>query len=158
MHCARVGRIGLSSERSPTMHPRAHVVRFACVVATVLVGCAASNPPPPRAAKKAAPAKVELTSAQAPAPRTPKEPTAQVVIAPDIREICHIEDVETAPKFDFDRSDLTLEVRHPLQQLAECLTTGPLKGQRVLLTGRADPRGEDEYNMSLGSSRAASVG
>jgi peptidoglycan-associated lipoprotein len=33
-----------------------------------------------------------------------------------------------------------------------------LRGRTLHLTGRADPRGENDYNMALGSSRAASVG
>ena len=44
-----------------------------------------------------------------------------------------------------------------LEQVARCLTTGPLKGRHVELIGRADPRGEVEYNMILGESRASTV-
>ena len=44
-----------------------------------------------------------------------------------------------------------------LDQVARCVTTGPLKGRTLRLTGRADPRGEQEYNMTLGSSRADAV-
>src|SRR5262249_56575406 len=44
-----------------------------------------------------------------------------------------------------------------LDQLATCLTTGALKGKAVALIGRADPRGTEEYNLGLGSRRAASV-
>ncbi len=128
---------------------------LACALTAACLGCA-SEKPTVRAAKHPSPvAKVETTSAEIP---RPKPPAAEVNIAPDIREICHIEDISTAPKFDFDRYDLRLEARRPLEQLADCLTTGPLRGQHVVLTGRADPRGEDEYNMVLGSSRAASVG
>jgi peptidoglycan-associated lipoprotein len=45
-----------------------------------------------------------------------------------------------------------------LDQLATCMTTGKLKGKSVSLIGRADPRGTEEYNLGLGSRRAASVG
>jgi len=44
-----------------------------------------------------------------------------------------------------------------LQRLLGCLTTGPLKGSRVLLTGHCDNRGEYEFNMSLGAERAEVV-
>ena len=64
---------------------------------------------------------------------------------------------ETAPKFDFDSSDLTQAERDVLAQVAKCLTTGPLKGRSVQLVGRADPRGETEYNMTLGGKRANAV-
>ena len=45
-----------------------------------------------------------------------------------------------------------------LDQLATCLTSGPLKGKPVSLIGRADPRGTEEYNLGLSSRRAHSVG
>ena len=44
-----------------------------------------------------------------------------------------------------------------LSAIAKCLTTGPLKGRSVDLVGRADPRGETEYNMTLGAKRARHV-
>jgi peptidoglycan-associated lipoprotein len=37
------------------------------------------------------------------------------------------------------------------------MTTGPLKEKNVELIGRADPRGEAEYNMNLGAIRADAV-
>jgi peptidoglycan-associated lipoprotein len=37
------------------------------------------------------------------------------------------------------------------------MTDGALKGKNVELVGRADPRGEQEYNMGLGSSRATAA-
>ena len=52
---------------------------------------------------------------------------------------------------------VTDEEKGILEQVAKCLTTGPLKGRAVDLLGRADPRGETEYNMSLGEARADSV-
>ncbi|MFI5302902.1 MAG: OmpA family protein, partial [Polyangiales bacterium] len=38
-----------------------------------------------------------------------------------------------------------------------CFATGPLKGRKLSLIGRADPRGETEYNVALGQSRADAV-
>ena len=37
------------------------------------------------------------------------------------------------------------------------MTTGSLKGAKVLLTGHCDPRGEYEFNMVLGAERAENV-
>lgn len=37
------------------------------------------------------------------------------------------------------------------------MTTGPLAGKNIELVGRADPRGEAEYNMNLGATRADAV-
>lgn len=62
-----------------------------------------------------------------------------------------------APKFSYDDSDLLPADRDVLQQVAECLTHGPLQGKSVELIGRADPRGTEEYNLGLGSRRANSV-
>jgi hypothetical protein len=44
-----------------------------------------------------------------------------------------------------------------LDAIAACLTTGPLRSERVRLVGHADPRGTDAYNTKLGLSRAESV-
>ena len=63
-----------------------------------------------------------------------------------------------APKFDLDRAELLPEDQAVLDQVAQCVTNGPLSGRAIELTGRADPRGTDEYNMSLGARRAESVG
>jgi outer membrane protein OmpA-like peptidoglycan-associated protein len=38
-----------------------------------------------------------------------------------------------------------------------CFTSGPLKGRTLKLVGHADPRGDSDYNMTLGQSRADSV-
>lgn len=38
------------------------------------------------------------------------------------------------------------------------MTTGSLKGRSLRLVGRADPRGEVEYNFVLGESHAGNIG
>jgi peptidoglycan-associated lipoprotein len=69
----------------------------------------------------------------------------------------HLGNVEEAPKFDFDEAALLPQDRNVLAQIAKCVTTGPLKGRKLSLVGRADPRGETEYNMVLGEHRAGAV-
>jgi peptidoglycan-associated lipoprotein len=69
----------------------------------------------------------------------------------------HFSNVDQAPKFDFDRAELTSDDRAVLDQVAQCVTSGPLKGRSLHMVGRADPRGEVEYNMALGEHRASSV-
>ena len=44
-----------------------------------------------------------------------------------------------------------------MKKLADCFSTGPLKGRELRLVGHADPRGEEEYNMVLGGRRADNV-
>jgi peptidoglycan-associated lipoprotein len=80
-------------------------------------------------------------------------------VSSDIMEACKItfSNVDRAPKFDFDRSALEDQDRDVLNQVAKCVTTGPLKGRSLKLIGRADPRGEVEYNFVLGEHRAGSV-
>ena len=94
---------------------------------------------------------VETTSARIKRPN--------VHVSDELAKACRIrfDDADRAPKFDFDDDALLPEDRAILTQLARCVTSGPLKGQKLALTGRADPRGETEYNMILGDNRAATV-
>jgi len=62
-----------------------------------------------------------------------------------------------APHFDFDKSNLQPADDAMLDKIADCLTKGPLAGRSIALIGRADPRGEIEYNFALGEHRADSV-
>jgi peptidoglycan-associated lipoprotein len=64
---------------------------------------------------------------------------------------------EQAPKFEFDQFQLLPEDRNILEQVAQCVTRGPLHGKAVQLVGRADDRGTEEYNLGLGTRRAESV-
>src|ERR1043165_9661175 len=81
-----------------------------------------------------------------------------VGVSDDLAAACKLRFAEAhAPKFGFDDSVLLPGDRDVLQQVAECLTKGPLKGHGVQLVGRTDPRGTDEYNLGLGSQRAQSV-
>ncbi len=84
---------------------------------------------------------------------------AGVNLSDELLKACKIrpESASHAPKFDFDDADLLPEDRDVLEQVARCVTTGPLKGRSLALVGRCDPRGETEYNMVLGDYRAESV-
>lgn len=80
-----------------------------------------------------------------------------VVISDDLKAKCGMPSSSDAPKFEFDSPVLGGFGRELLDALAKCLMVGSLHGQRIQLIGRADPRGEVEYNMVLGSSRAEAV-
>lgn len=80
-----------------------------------------------------------------------------IVIGDKVQSACSLPRMEERPAFDFDSSVVSEREKPVLTALAQCLTTGALRGKRLSLVGRADPRGETEYNMSLGSSRAESV-
>jgi len=88
-----------------------------------------------------------------------KAKRANVQVDDEIMRLCaiHIGDVDRAPKFDFDDAELLPEDKDVLEQVAKCVTSGPLKGRKVALVGRADPRGDTEYNMILGEFRADNV-
>jgi peptidoglycan-associated lipoprotein len=103
------------------------------------------------AKKPVVPEPIETTAARV--PRGTLRPSDELV------KICKLTfgNVERAPKFNFDDSELLPEDRDVLVQIARCVTSGPLKGRALALVGRADPRGETEYNMVLGEHRADSV-
>jgi peptidoglycan-associated lipoprotein len=85
--------------------------------------------------------------------------TTNMSVSGDIAQTCKIDfnNASRAPKFNFDDSSLEPQDMSVLQQIATCVTTGPLKGRDLKLTGRADPRGEVEYNFALGEHRANAV-
>jgi peptidoglycan-associated lipoprotein len=107
----------------------------------------------------------EKKNAEAPSPPTltsapikPVSPT--VAVSDDLAKACNLQldNTASAPKFNFDNSELQPADQAVLGKIAECLTTGPLKGKSLKLVGRADPRGEGQYNMALGAQRATGVG
>lgn len=122
---------------------------FPLIIAS-LVACSHDEPP---AKTPVAETKVATTTTTT----TPKGPDPAVNVSDDIMKACNITVTQQPPKFDFDASNLSSAEKDILNQVAKCLTTGPLAGKNVKLTGRADPRGEQEYNMNLGEHRATSV-
>lgn len=61
------------------------------------------------------------------------------------------------PKFVFDEARPKAQAYVELRALAECLQRPPNDRAEVLLVGRADPRGSEEYNDALSRERAMSV-
>ena len=80
-----------------------------------------------------------------------------ISVSNDIVSACEMK-LGDASKFAFDDSHLNSDDRNALDALAVCFTTGPLKDERMHITGRADPRGKEQYNIDLGMRRAASAG
>ncbi len=87
--------------------------------------------------------------------------TTSLSISGEIARACGItarsDGKAAAPSFDFDSAALAPEDRTMLAVVAKCLTDGALRGRSVSFVGRTDPRGEPEYNMTLGGSRADTV-
>lgn len=120
------------------------------------LGCS-STPPAKAPEAEAAPAPVAAQGPVKPDHVSPDSPTTTAVNIDDaILKACGI----AAPQayFAFDSANLRPGDAKPLEDVAKCFISGPLKGRSVLLVGRADPRGEAEYNMVLGQSRADRVG
>lgn len=127
---------------------------FLLVVAGACGGKAATKP--------ATPAPKQTASAQAVPATVDTKPVAaspNVAVSPDLAAQCKLTfaNVQQAPKFEYNDTDLLAEDRQILQQVAECVLRGPLQGRNVGLVGRADPRGTAEYNLGLGNRRAESV-
>jgi peptidoglycan-associated lipoprotein len=132
------------------------VVPVTLIATSALLGCAHEHAPPPVPPTAPSVGVTETTSHIA---QTAPAARPEVNVSAEILEACKIDfdNTGTAPKFDFDRSDLRPDDRAVLQKVATCVTSGPLAGRALRLVGRADPRGEVEYNFVLGASRAGSV-
>ncbi|HVJ21679.1 MAG TPA: OmpA family protein [Polyangiaceae bacterium] len=130
---------------------------FALTLLPLLVACGSDAKPPPQA-----PAGGTEPQAQAPAPAPADNPKpddnpskSQIRIAEEIKKACGITDDEA--HFAYDSDQVRDQDKAVLKKLADCFTTGPLKGRQMKLVGHADPRGEDEYNMVLGGRRADNI-
>ena len=61
------------------------------------------------------------------------------------------------PFFRFDSSKTTGEDQATMQTLVHCMQDGALRGRSIVLVGRTDPRGTEDYNDKLGLERAERV-
>ncbi|HWU85679.1 MAG TPA: OmpA family protein [Kofleriaceae bacterium] len=124
-----------------------------------MLGCsrkrAPTTPVPPPA-----PVAQEAPPPPAPPPPAAPETTENLSVSDELVKQCKLQfgNLETAPRFHFNRAELLPEDRSVLEHVAQCVTTGPLQGRVIELTGRADPRGTEEYNLGLGARRAETVG
>lgn len=127
--------------------------------AILVTGCAHQSTVHPQTSASRTTMRTTRTTTAAYAPKTAQSPNASIYVSDDLARACRIDfgNSADAPKFNFDQSDLQPQDRNVLDQIAKCVTTGPLAGRDLRLTGRADPRGEVEYNFVLGEHRAAAV-
>ena len=122
---------------------------------SVALACASDPPPAPEAPP---PAPIAEEAPPAPPARAAEEAVTKsnIQISDEIKRACGISDAEA--HFAFDSASVRDQDRVVLKKLADCFSTGPLKGRRMNLVGHADPRGDDEYNRVLGQKRADNVG
>jgi peptidoglycan-associated lipoprotein len=129
-------------------------------LASAMFTFACGDDPKP-VAKTANDVKATLNSAK---PQDPKavlaavqaSPSASAVnIDPAISKACGLGASETY--FAYDSAKPRVEDTAVLEKVAVCFASGPLKGRILKLIGHSDPRGTDEYNMTLGLERADAV-
>jgi outer membrane protein OmpA-like peptidoglycan-associated protein len=86
---------------------------------------------------------------------TPIDKHASVHVSEEFRMACNLPDEpQDAPHFGYDQSSLDRRGENILDEVATCLTDGPLRGRIISIIGRADPRGSKKYNRELGIVRA----
>lgn len=131
-------------------------IAFAIPLVLLAAACGDDEKKPPVTPAKPAATVVTTTTTTAAKPNSDK---LAINADDDIVKACNLsfDNVQDAPKFDYNDDSLTQGEKTVLDAIAKCLTTGPLKGRTVELVGRADPRGETEYNMTLGAKRAKQV-
>ena len=85
-----------------------------------------------------------------------RETTVQ--IGKPLRDRCNLQETaQEAPAFEYDQATLRARGKNVLDDVAICMTEGPLKGEVITIVGRSDPRGSASYNESLAASRAAAA-
>jgi outer membrane protein OmpA-like peptidoglycan-associated protein len=123
----------------------------------------AATAPPVTPPATAAPAP-SPTAEPAPAPTaapTPTDPDLLVVtitgvdIDTRLAEICALPG--SSVFFKYDSARLSPEAKERLQAIATCVLKGAAKGRDLVVVGRTDPVGPDDYNKQLGMSRAENV-
>jgi outer membrane protein OmpA-like peptidoglycan-associated protein len=135
------------------------MTRLKTLIVLVSASLTACGSKPAKKQSLPPPATPAATTASVPAAAQTTPVSANVGVSDDLVKKCSLRfaSAEQAPKFGYNDADLLPSDRDVLQQVADCLTKGPLKGKAVQLVGRADPRGTDEYNLGLGSRRAETV-
>jgi peptidoglycan-associated lipoprotein len=136
-------------------------MRFSLVAAllpfAIALACGSDPKPPPAAPGGATVAPSAAAASEEKMPDKPGDDPSQsqINISEEIRRACGIS--ESDAFFAFDSAKVRDQDQRVLKQLADCFTSGALKGREMRLVGHADPRGEAEYNMQLGDRRAQNV-
>lgn len=132
------------------MHTHFSTAIKTAIAVSLLTGCSRQAASPP-----VAPTGSQEPSNANAATQPSADTSGTIAISEEIRKACGIAKKDAHFAFDSARIDANAGV--VLGQVAQCLTTGPLAGRQLDLVGRADPRGDSEYNMALGGARASAV-
>jgi peptidoglycan-associated lipoprotein len=140
--------------RAPNAILPAFTAAAVALSASALLACGGA--PPPKTADNSPPPPTAPAPTSRLPDKAPDSPTASAVrISDEIVKACGINEPDAY--FAFDSANIRPEDSKVLQQVVTCFTGGPLKGRTLKLVGHADPRGDSDYNMTLGQSRADSV-
>lgn len=135
------------------------VHRSFVVIAALAVfagACSDEKKPAVAPAASVAPTTTAKPSTDATNPKPDDDATrGNLNISDEIRKACGLTDAEAY--FAFDSAHVRPEDQRILKKLADCFSTGALKGREMRLVGHADPRGSADYNLTLGGRRADNV-
>lgn len=93
----------------------------------------------------------------APGPQSPqhREGDTTIALSDDFRRECQLPNTpKDAPHFDYADATLRAHGANILDDVAKCLSEGPLKGRVITIIGRTDARGSAAYNKELSANRA----
>jgi peptidoglycan-associated lipoprotein len=136
-------------------------LRLSLILAGTLAAAACGGKKAPeQPAPQPSPAPTTPAPAPTPAPTapptTPSGPTAEDAAAAAARVTASVlAEVKTMVHFDFDQAEIRAEDKTILDRKAQIL--GANSALRLTVSGHADERGSDEYNLALGNRRAAAA-
>ena len=131
------------------------IMRYSLSLVPLISIVAACSSATPKAATPVAQAS-NIPASAAANPKATDDPTrGNVNISLDVRKACGL--AEDEAYFAFDSAHVRDQDKKVLRKLADCFTTGQLKGRQMSLIGHADPRGTADYNMALAGRRADNV-
>ncbi|MBC7895915.1 MAG: OmpA family protein [Cytophagaceae bacterium] len=126
---------------------------FSLVIGSALLAAACSKPKP-----AVVPTPVPVTSNPAPSTPAPAPSTSAPAATNDGNASAIAAAMATltgAIYFEYDQDALSSDAQAQLDRKLAVLVANP--GVGIRLTGHADERGSDEYNLALGQRRAATV-
>ena len=97
----------------------------------------------------------EMTEPGPQTPRGRREADTTIRISEEFRRECQLPNApKDAPHFDYADATLRAKGANILDDVAKCLSAGPLKGRIMTIIGRTDARGSEAYNKQLSENRA----
>jgi len=124
------------------------------VLALTAAACASTQP--------LAQEPVAMGEMSEPGPQAPRgarnEADTTIQISEDLRRECQLPNSpKNAPHFDYADATLHAHGANILDDVAKCLSEGPLKGRVMTIIGRSDARGSTAYNKQLSADRAGAA-